>query len=427
MGCTDILFHASSHLSKSQHRQRIFSSSSLCHNRWMIAYTIVSIVSIGLIPRVTTFSLPTRYLSRLSYYRHQRYFSLYSHSKRMSTLSTDSDENQHYLLKSEPNEYSIQQLCQDHREEWNGVRNYTARNHLQTMKEGNRCFFYHSSCKTPSIVGTCIIARTAQPDPTAVDPTHKIFDPKSIHNNKSNNNNNSNNNRWVSVLVEFEEQFETPITIQELRAQAIINPVVANMTLLRRPRLSVMPISSEEWQAVLNLQSRKERGEDLLQVQQPLEQKESRGKKRPKSRNPPKTAAVKKQSTNVLNIDDLGYCSHPDRALSTNQIQMIVEGTAIKVTEKDLGLTGRKHLYKITDGSGDNLESILVDFFQGNKFIGKDMTRLNRMIEAISPPGHTNKQGTSNVYVLLSENSSICKRNTLPKLLEDGVIVQRVA
>jgi predicted RNA-binding protein with PUA-like domain len=393
----------------------------------MVSSAVFSIVSIGSTPRVTVLSLLIRNLSNPSH--HHRYFSVYLQPQPMSTTPS-ATQRQHFLLKSEPHEYSIQQLRQDQREEWNGVRNYTARNHLQTMKQGDRCFFYHSSCKSPSIVGTCHIARTAQPDTTAIDPTHKYFDPKSIKqdNNKKNNknqNNNNNINRWVSVLVEFEALFETPITIKELRAQAIINPVIADMTLLRRPRLSVMPVSPEEWQAVLDLQSRKELGEDLLQVVQeeiPKEREKTGRKKRTKSATP--KTAVKKESTNLLNLDDLGYCSEPDCALSTNQVKTIVDDTATKLTEKELGLTGRKHLY-IIDGD-DNLEPAFVYFFEGNKFVGKDRTRMNRMMEAANRQKY-HQQSTSKVYLLLSENSGICKRITLPKLLEDGVIVQRVA
>jgi hypothetical protein len=113
-------------------------------------------------------------------------------------------------------------------------------------------------------------------------------------------------------------------------------------------------------------------------------------------------------------------------ALSTHQIKSIVDDTATKLTEKDLGLTGRKYLF-IVDGSDNTTKPSLVYFFNGNKLIGKDMTRMNTMIEAANQQHQHLPKGTTKVYVLLSDNSSICKRNTLPKLLENGVIVQRVA
>lgn len=81
-------------------------------------------------------------------------------------------------------------------------------------------------------------------------------------------------------------------------------------------------------------------------------------------------------------------------------------------------------MYKID--IGNNLETALVHFFEGKKFIGKDMARMNAMVAAAKEKGHLDEDST-NVYLVLSETSGICKRNTLPKLLDDGVIVQRVA
>lgn len=160
-----------------------------------------------------------------------------------------------YLLKSEPHEFSIQDLKRKGREEWDGVRNYTARNYLRRMKVGDQCWFYHSSCKTPAIVGTCRIVREAQSDPTALDPNHENYDPKST----------PDNCRWSSCLVEFDSIFDIPITLKELRVQAKANDVVAGMMLLHRSRLSVMPVTPAEWNAVEDLMRRKERNEDLLE------------------------------------------------------------------------------------------------------------------------------------------------------------------
>ena len=165
-----------------------------------------------------------------------------------------SSRPQLYLLKSEPHEFSIHDLKQKGREEWDGVRNYTARNFMRQMKSADRCWFYHSSCKTPAIVGTCRVARTARPDATALDPKHENYDAKST----------PEKCRWDSVLVEFESLYETPITLKELRMQAKVNTVIANMMLLHRSRLSVMPVTAKEWQAVESLMQRKEQGEDLL-------------------------------------------------------------------------------------------------------------------------------------------------------------------
>ena len=161
---------------------------------------------------------------------------------------------QYFLVKSEPHEFSIQQLKECGREEWDGVRNYAARNHLRQMRLGDNCWFYHSSCKIPAIVGKCRVVRTAAPDATALDPQHDNYDPKST----------PDNCRWDSVLMEFDELLETPVTLKELRNMAKSNPVIDGMLLLKRSRLSVMPVTEEQWLAVESLIERKEKGEDLL-------------------------------------------------------------------------------------------------------------------------------------------------------------------
>lgn len=126
---------------------------------------------------------------------------------------------------------------------------------MRQMKIGDQCWFYHSSCKTPAIVGLCRIAREAQPDQTALDPQHENYDAKSTT---------IENCRWDSVLVEFDSIYETPITLKELREQAKQgNQVIAGMMLLRQSRLSVMPVTTQEWNAVQDLIQRKERNEDL--------------------------------------------------------------------------------------------------------------------------------------------------------------------
>jgi|UPI000581A974 predicted RNA-binding protein with PUA-like domain len=165
-------------------------------------------------------------------------------------------EPQYFLIKSEPSEFSIHNLeaRPRQREEWDGVRNYAARNHIRSMRENDRCWFYHSACKTPAIVGTCRVVRTAAPDATALDSNHPGYDPKST----------AESCRWDSVLVELESIFESPITLKELRAQAKINKTVASMTILKMSRLSVTPVTRSQWDEVARLLERKEQGEDLL-------------------------------------------------------------------------------------------------------------------------------------------------------------------
>lgn len=150
---------------------------------------------------------------------------------------------QYFLLKSEPSDYSISDMKRDRTEEWDGVRNYQARNHLRSMKVGDRAFFYHSKSSPPRIVGTVKIARIAQADPTAYDPDSKYYDPKST----------KENCRWDSVLVEYEQTFPTALTLKELKEKASIDEDIANLALLKQSRLSVVPMTAAQWLKVMNM------------------------------------------------------------------------------------------------------------------------------------------------------------------------------
>jgi predicted RNA-binding protein with PUA-like domain len=162
-------------------------------------------------------------------------------------------------MKSEPDEFSIQDLQNNKGcvEEWNGVRNFEARNILRTMKVNDNAFFYHSSCKNTGIVGVVKITRTALPDKTAYqDPKDPGFDPKSSEENC----------RWDSVEVKLERIYPVTVLLKELKEQAKVNNVISGMIMLRRSRLSVTKVTPEEWQAVEDLVDRKARGENLLLV-----------------------------------------------------------------------------------------------------------------------------------------------------------------
>ena len=176
-----------------------------------------------------------------------------------SSMPDDQDRTNYYLLKSEPDEFSIQDLERNKGciEEWTGVRNYEARNIMRRMKVGDRAFFYHSSCKATGVVGTLTISRMAQPDVTAYqDPEHDGYDPKSSEDSC----------RWDAVQVRLEAVYPVTVLLKELKAQAKCNPVIAGMTLLRKSRLSVSEVTREEWVAVEHLMERKASGDDLLQI-----------------------------------------------------------------------------------------------------------------------------------------------------------------
>ena len=180
-----------------------------------------------------------------------------STNQRSTSMSTGLHAS-YFLLKSEPDEFSIQHLStrKGSMEEWTGVRNFEARNIMRDMKVGDRAFFYHSSCKVPGIVGTVRIAREAQPDETALDPKHPGYDAKST----------KEQNRWDAVNVRLETIYPEIVTLKELKAQATVDPVIADMTVLKRSRLSVTRVKPEEWQAVGALLERKVGGEDISAV-----------------------------------------------------------------------------------------------------------------------------------------------------------------
>jgi predicted RNA-binding protein with PUA-like domain len=150
-----------------------------------------------------------------------------------------------WLMKSEPAEFSIDDLrnCPDKTEAWDGVRNYQARNMLRDeIKKNDLAFFYHSNCTKPGIVGIMTINKEGYPDPTAFDPNHKHYDPKS----------NPDNPRWYLVDVKFKQKFRRTITLAELRDRKSLQ----TMKLLHKGnRLSVIPVTKKEWEYILGMQN----------------------------------------------------------------------------------------------------------------------------------------------------------------------------
>lgn len=141
-------------------------------------------------------------------------------------------------MKSEPDEFSISNLEKIGRARWDGVRNYQARNFLREMSDGDCFFFYHSSCATPGIAGIGSIVRTAYADPTALDPDSPYHDAKACE----------QKNPWSAVDVSFVERFEQILTLPQLKAEAALE----QMPLVQKgSRLSVMPVSESQWQAIL--------------------------------------------------------------------------------------------------------------------------------------------------------------------------------
>ncbi|WP_375740638.1 EVE domain-containing protein [Pseudomonas boanensis] len=146
----------------------------------------------------------------------------------------------YWLMKSEPDELSIHDLQRLGTARWDGVRNYQARNFLRAMQPGDLFFFYHSSCPEPGIAGIARLIGEPYPDPTALDPQSHYHDAKAS----------AEKNPWSARDVEFVEAFARVIPLARLREQAVL----AGMPLVQRgSRLSVMPVTEEEWSGVLAL------------------------------------------------------------------------------------------------------------------------------------------------------------------------------
>lgn len=150
----------------------------------------------------------------------------------------------YWLLKSEPDVFGYDDLVAAKREGWDGVRNYQARLFLRQMKVGDRAIFYHSNADPPGAAGICKIVRAAEPDPTQFDPTSKYYDPKSTPENP----------RWDWVTVAPVRKFRRFVPLDELRRM----PELANSRLLARGnRLSVLPLTDEEFDAIVAAGSRR--------------------------------------------------------------------------------------------------------------------------------------------------------------------------
>lgn len=130
----------------------------------------------------------------------------------------------HWLVKSEPSAYSWDQLVKEKRTVWSGVRNYAARLHLKNMKKGDEVFFYHSNEGT-DIVGIATVAKESYQDPTTSD------------------------DRWVAVDLAPKKKLKNPVRLDIIKKEKRL----AGMALVRIGRLSVQPVTDEEWEIVMGL------------------------------------------------------------------------------------------------------------------------------------------------------------------------------
>ncbi|KTT02437.1 EVE domain-containing protein [Pseudomonas fulva] len=144
----------------------------------------------------------------------------------------------YWLMKSEPDELSIEGLAHLGEARWDGVRNYQARNFMRAMSEGDTFFFYHSSCPQPGIAGIAKVIRAAYPDPTALDPQSPYHDAKAT----------PYKNPWSAVDVAHVRTLPRVLELGWLKQQ----PALAELALVQKgSRLSVMPVTAEQWTAIL--------------------------------------------------------------------------------------------------------------------------------------------------------------------------------
>ncbi|CEL94408.1 unnamed protein product [Vitrella brassicaformis CCMP3155] len=174
-----------------------------------------------------------------------------------SSSAAAADGPRYFLMKSEPDsrmekgmdmKFSIDDLKEspDQTAEWDGVRNFQARNVMRGMKVGDKAFFYHSNCKVPGIVGIATIVREAYPDHTQFDEKNPHYDAKSKKEDP----------RWDMVDVKFERELERMISLEELKRYK--EKELKDMHLFTRARLSVSPVSADEWSFILSLEKQPE-------------------------------------------------------------------------------------------------------------------------------------------------------------------------
>lgn len=149
---------------------------------------------------------------------------------------------QYWLMKSEPDAFGIEDLANSPEKTtlWEGVRNYEARNYMRDqMKEGDGILFYHSNSKPPHIAGTAVVASESFPDPLQFDADSDYFDKKASKDAPI----------WYLVKVKYESTFTKPIDRKVLQD----DPICSDMMLFKRNRLSITPVTSEQWLAIHQL------------------------------------------------------------------------------------------------------------------------------------------------------------------------------
>lgn len=166
----------------------------------------------------------------------------YEQGKWAHVYARQPGERRYWLVKSEPDVFSFQDLQAAPRQttSWDSVRNTGARNFLRdAMKLGDLAFYYHSNAEPSAIVGICEVVREGYPDHTALDPAHAYYDAESVAETPT----------WFMVDVKAVEALPRPVTLPEIKASAELR----EMALIKVGRLSVVPVTAEEWAIVLRM------------------------------------------------------------------------------------------------------------------------------------------------------------------------------
>nr|HEX4318978.1 EVE domain-containing protein [Kofleriaceae bacterium] len=151
----------------------------------------------------------------------------------------------YWLMKTEPEEFSIAELARKRTEPWSGVRNLVARNHMRAMSLGDGVLFYHSSCSPPGVAGLARVCAVAHADATQFDRTSDYFDAKSTPDKP----------RWDCVDVEYVETLPSYVSLDDIRAE----PALQDMVVLKFSRLSVQPVEPAEYKRIVAMGRRKPR------------------------------------------------------------------------------------------------------------------------------------------------------------------------
>ena len=128
----------------------------------------------------------------------------------------------YWLVKQEPEAYSFDDLVKDGTTDWTGVRNFQARNNLKTMKKGDEVLFYHSVSEK-SVVGITEVSKESYPDPT--------------------------DEKWIAVEIKAVKKLKNPVTLEQIKANGALN----NIALVRQSRLSVLPLTKDEYEEILSM------------------------------------------------------------------------------------------------------------------------------------------------------------------------------